>query len=51
MSTANNNTSIVSTTKRRVSYFYQNEVGLFYYGPGLIQYSIPSSLSSSSLSS
>ena len=27
-------TSSASTTKRRVSYFYLGDVGLYYYGPG-----------------
>ena len=27
-------TSSDSSTKRRVSYFYNNDVGLYYYGPG-----------------
>jgi histone deacetylase 1/2 len=36
MSTAltTSSTSSASTSKRRVSYFYQGDVGLYYYGPG-----------------
>ena len=36
MSQASSSSSIVTSTaaKRRVSYFYQNDVGLYYYGPG-----------------
>jgi histone deacetylase 1/2 len=33
-SLATSGTSSASTSKRRVSYFYQGDVGLYYYGPG-----------------
>lgn len=36
MSSAQSSTALTSSnsTKRRVSYFYQSDVGLYYYGPG-----------------